>query len=76
MPRLEPVAVNVKEALVGPVTRGDEEDEEEYRAVNAGSVEKVGKEEEGDDKSSERLAVILRVLASWSKLELTVVTHW
>ena len=42
MARLEPVAVNVEEALVGPVARGNEENEEEDRAVDAGPVEEVG----------------------------------
>jgi len=42
VPRLEPVAVDVEEALVGPVAGGDEEDQEEDGAVDAGAVEEVG----------------------------------
>ena len=57
MTRLEPVAVDVEKALVGPVARGDEEDEEQDRAINAGAVEEVGEEEEGDDESRVRLVV-------------------
>ena len=51
MARLEPVAVEVEETLLGPVAGGDEEDEEEYGAIDAGSVEGVGQEEEGDDEA-------------------------
>lgn len=40
--RFEPVAVDVEEAVVGPVAGGDEEDEEEEGTVDAGAVEGVG----------------------------------
>lgn len=52
MTRLEPVAVDVEEALIGPVAGGDEEDQEEDGAVDAWSIEEVGEHEKGDDESS------------------------
>ena len=45
-PRLEPVAGEVEEASVGPVARGQEENEEEKRAVDARPVEEVCANEE------------------------------
>lgn len=51
MPRLKPVAVDVEKAVVGPVARGDEEDQEEDRAVDARPVEKVREEKERYHKS-------------------------
>lgn len=42
MARFEPVAVDVEEAVVGPVARGDEKDEEENGAVDAGPIEEIG----------------------------------
>lgn len=48
--RLEPVAAKVEEASVGPVARGQEEDEEEDGAVEAWSVEEVGADEEEEDE--------------------------
>lgn len=47
---LEPVAAEVEEASVGPVTRGEEEDEKQEAAVDAGSVEEVGADEEEEDE--------------------------
>ena len=41
MSRLKPVAMEVEEAVVGPVTGRDEENQEEDRAVDAWSVEEV-----------------------------------
>ncbi len=52
MTRLEPVAVDVEEALIGPVAGGDEEDQEEDGAVDAWPIEEVGEHEKGDDESS------------------------
>lgn len=46
MARLKPVAVYIEEAMVGPVTRGDEQDEEKNGAVDTRSVEEIGKKEE------------------------------
>lgn len=48
--REEPVATKVEEATVGPVARGQEQDEEENGAVYAGSVEEVGADEEEKDE--------------------------
>lgn len=48
--RLEPVAAQVEEAAVGPVARGHKEDEEEEGAVDAGSIEEVGADEEEEDE--------------------------
>lgn len=42
MARFEPIAVDVEEAVIGPVARGDEKDEEENRAVDAGPIEEIG----------------------------------
>lgn len=47
MAGLEPVAVDVEETLVGPVARGNEKDQEEDGAVDAGPIEEIGEEEEG-----------------------------
>lgn len=47
---MEPVAVEVEEAPVGPVAGGHEEDEEEEGAVDAGPVEEVGADEEEEDE--------------------------
>lgn len=46
----KPVAVDVEEAPIGPVARGEEEDEEQDRAVHAGPVEEVGADEEEEDE--------------------------
>lgn len=43
MARFEPVAVEVEEAVIGPVAGGQEEDEEQDGAVDARSVEEVGR---------------------------------
>lgn len=45
-PRGEPVAAELEETAVGPVARRDEEDEQQDRAVDAGSVQKVRAHEE------------------------------
>jgi hypothetical protein len=45
-PGLEPVAAEVEEAAVGPVARGQEEDQQQEAAVDAGAVEEVGADEE------------------------------
>lgn len=50
VPRFEPVAVEVEEAVVGPVAGREEEDEEQHGAVHAGSVQEVGRDEEGQDE--------------------------
>lgn len=52
MARFEPIAVDVEEAVVGPVARGDEQDEEEDGAVDAGPVQEIGQEEECYDEAS------------------------
>lgn len=49
-PWLEPVARKVKEAMVRPVARRQEEYEEQNRAIDAWAVEKVGAEEEEKDE--------------------------
>lgn len=49
-PGEEPVAAEVEEAAVGPVARGEEEDEQEDGAVDAGAVEEVGADEEEEDE--------------------------
>jgi hypothetical protein len=49
-PGLEPVAAEVEETAVGPVAGGEEENEEEYGAVDAGPVEKVCADEEEEDE--------------------------
>lgn len=49
-PWLEPVAAEIEKAAVGPVTRCQEEYEEEERAVEAWSVEKIGAQEEKEDE--------------------------
>jgi hypothetical protein len=49
-PGLEPVAAKVEEASVGPVARGDEENEEQDGAVDAGPVEEPGADEEEEDE--------------------------
>lgn len=46
----EPVSAKVEEAVVGPVTGRQEQDEEQDGAVDAGSVEEVGRDEEEDDE--------------------------
>lgn len=48
--RGEPVTAQVEEASVGPVTRGDEEDQEESGAVDTGPMEDVGEGDERDDE--------------------------
>ena len=63
MPGLEPVAVEVEEALLGPVTGGYEEYEQEDRAVNARSIEEICQEEEGQHESAERLVRVTSVRA-------------
>lgn len=49
-PGQKPVAAEVEEAAVGPVARGEEEDEEQDGAVDAGAVEEVGADEEEEDE--------------------------
>lgn len=51
MARFEPIAVDVEEAVVGPVARGDEQDEEQDGAVDAGPVQEIGQEEECYDEA-------------------------
>jgi hypothetical protein len=41
MTRLEPVAMQIEEALVRPVAGGDEENEEEQGAVDTRPIEEV-----------------------------------
>ncbi len=55
MPRLEPVAAQVEEAVVGPVARREEEDEEQHGAVDARPVEEVGRQEEEHDEGRRRI---------------------
>jgi hypothetical protein len=43
---LKPVAAEVEETSVGPVAGGQEEDEEEERAVEARPVEEIGAQKE------------------------------
>ena len=51
MARLEPVSVQIEEALFRPVAGGDEENQEEERAVYARPVEEVGQDKEGEDEA-------------------------
>jgi hypothetical protein len=48
--RLKPVAAEVEEAVVGPVARRGEQDQQQERAVHARPVEEVGAEEEEEDE--------------------------
>lgn len=66
MSRLKPVAVEVEEAVVGPMTGRDEEDQEEDGTVDAWSVEEVRQDEKGDDESADRLGKQKVPWASWS----------
>lgn len=50
MARLEPVAAEINQAVVCPVTGRGEEDEEENCAVNTWPVEEVGANEEEKDE--------------------------
>lgn len=42
----EPVAMEVEEAVIGPVAGGQEEDKQQHGTVDAWSVEEVGRQEE------------------------------
>lgn len=53
--RLEPVAADVEEAPVGPVTRRQEEDDEQKGAVDAWSVEEVCADEEDENEGGRRV---------------------
>ena len=46
MTGFEPVAMDIEEALVGPVAGGYEEDQEEDGAIDAWPVEEVREDEE------------------------------
>lgn len=48
--RLEPVAAKVEKAVLRPVARGQEEYDEQERAVEAWSVEEVRADEEEEDE--------------------------
>ena len=48
---LEPIAMNIEKAVVGPITRRDEKDEEEHGAIDARAIKKIGKKEESHDES-------------------------
>lgn len=48
--RGEPVAMKIEEAVVGPVAGGQEEDEEQGGAVDAGAVQRVRQGDEGEQK--------------------------
>ena len=48
---LKPITVDVKEAMVGPVAGGDEQDQEEDGTIDAWPIQKVGQEEERDNES-------------------------
>ena len=48
MARLEPIGIEVKEAIFGPVAGGGEEDQEQDGAVEAGPRGEVCKYKEGD----------------------------
>lgn len=52
---MEPVAADVEEAPVGPVTRRQEEDDEQEGAVYAWSVEEVCADEEDEDEGGRRI---------------------
>lgn len=52
---LEPVAADVEEAPVGPVTRRQEEDDEQEGAVYAWSVKEVCADEEDEDEGGRRV---------------------
>ncbi|KAK1460449.1 hypothetical protein CCUS01_08967 [Colletotrichum cuscutae] len=47
---LEPVTAKVEKAAVGPVARGEEEDQQQKAAVDAGPVEEIGADEEEEDE--------------------------
>ena len=69
MARFEPIAVNVEEAVVGPVARRDEQDEEEDGAVDAGPVQEIGQEEECHDEAGWVVSVFGisgRISVSWT----------
>ncbi len=55
MSGFKPIAVEVEEAVVGPMTGRDEENQEKYGTIDAWSVEEVSQDEEGDDESADRL---------------------
>ena len=48
---LKPIAMNIEEAMIRPVARRDEENQEKNRAINTGSVKKIGEEEERYNES-------------------------
>lgn len=54
-PRGEPVAAELEEAAVGPVARGDEEDEQEDGAVDARPVQEVRADEEEEYEGRRRV---------------------
>ena len=51
MSGFEPVAMDIEEAVVGPVAGGDEKDYEENRAVDTWAIEEICKKEKCDNKS-------------------------
>lgn len=58
MAGLKPVAMDVEEAVVGPVARGDEEDQEENGAVDTWPIKEIREEEECDYESSGQSASV------------------
>lgn len=52
---LKPIAMNIEEAMVRPVARRDEEDEEKDGTIDTWSVQKIREEEERYNESEKFL---------------------
>lgn len=48
---LKPIAMNIEEAMIRPVARRDEENQEKNGTINTRSVKKIGEEEERYNES-------------------------
>lgn len=53
---LKPIAMNIEEAMIRPVARRDEENQEKNGTINTRSVKKIGEEEERYNESDNFLA--------------------
>lgn len=71
--RLEPVAADVEEAPVGPVTRRQEEDDEQKGAVDAWSVEEVCADEEDENEGRRRVG---RYEEQWEPTTVVCFESW
>lgn len=71
--RLEPVAADVEEAPVGPVTRRQEEDDEQKGAVDAWSVEEVCADEEDENEGGRRVG---RYEEQWEPTTVVGLESW